>query len=294
MSTKKPAIFFDRDNTLILNNGYLGEPEKVRLIRGAAEAVARGRELGFIIVTVSNQSGVAKGLFTEEAVVAVNEKMDQLLQAENPNAKIDRHEFCPFHPEAKLEEYRKDSELRKPKPGMILRAAEELDIDLSASWVIGDAARDIESGHAAGCRTILIENLSLTASPAALLQSTVEPDETVSTLAEALDVIEAVVGTETLHQASVHTSVRPALPPSEIARLESLAQQILDQVRRRNEHVPAFSLGKMLAGITQILAIAMAVASYFFRPAGEPYLPLLVAIFLQALTASLLLMGRER
>ena len=164
---KQPAIFFDRDNTIIVSDGYLGDPDKVQLIYGVADAIARARSLGFVIVTISNQSGVARGLFTEEAVMAVDEKMDRLLQAENPRAKIDLHEFCPFHPEAVVEKYRKDSELRKPLPGMILKAAEALDLDLSASWVIGDAARDIEAGHAAGCRTILINDPSLPASPAA-------------------------------------------------------------------------------------------------------------------------------
>jgi hypothetical protein len=79
-----------------------------------------------------------------------------------------------------------------------------------------------------------------------------------------------------------------------MVRLEHLLQQVLDQVRRRNEHVPEFSLGKMLAGITQILAIALAVASYFYKPTGEPLMPILVAIFLQAMTVALLMMGRER
>ena len=118
---KKPAIFFDRDNTLIVSDGYLGDPGQVRLIVGAAAAVARARALGFAVVTISNQSGVARGLFSEEAVAAVNAKLDQLLRRQNPQAKIDRHEFCPFHPEATIEKYRQDSELRKPKPGMILR-----------------------------------------------------------------------------------------------------------------------------------------------------------------------------
>jgi D,D-heptose 1,7-bisphosphate phosphatase len=290
---KQPAIFFDRDNTLIVNDGHLGDPAKVQLIEGAADAVARARGLGFRVVTISNQSGVARGLFSEEAVVAINEKMEQLLADENPRAKIDRNEFCPFHPEAVVEQYRKDSELRKPRPGMILRAAESLDLDLSASWVIGDAPRDIEAGHAAGCRTILINDLSLPTSQAALEATVVEPDETVANVAEAMDVIEALVGTESLHQHSVQAN-RPAVANADLVRLEHLLQQILDQVRRRNEHVPEFSLGKMLAGVTQILAIAMAVASYFYRPTGEPLMPILIAIFLQALTVSLLLMGRER
>ncbi|MGD0387848.1 MAG: HAD-IIIA family hydrolase [Tepidisphaeraceae bacterium] len=290
---KKPAIFFDRDNTLIVSDGYLGDPAQVRLIAGAADAVARARAMGFAVVTISNQSGVARGLFGEEAVAAVNEKLEQLLSRESARAKIDRHEFCPFHPEAVVERYRKDSELRKPRPGMILRAAEAMDLDLSASWVLGDSPRDIEAGHAAGCRTILVSDLSLSASPAAQQPGNVEPDETVSNLGEAMDIVEAVVGTESLHQHSVQPD-RSAAQVSELTKIEHLAQAILDQVRRQNEHVPEFSLGKMLAGITQILAIALAVGSYFYKPPSEPLMPILVAIFLQALTISLLLMGRER
>jgi D-glycero-D-manno-heptose 1,7-bisphosphate phosphatase len=289
---KKPAIFFDRDNTLIANDGHLGDPGQVRLIPGAAAAITKARALGFAVVSFSNQSGVARGLFNEDAVRAVNEKMQELLTRENRDAKIDRNEFCPFHPEAVVEKYKQESELRKPKPGMILLAAEEMELDLSASWVIGDAPRDIDAGHAAGCRTILIEDHSLSRSPAADIAGTAEPDEIVSTLAEAMDIIEAVVGTESLHQHSVQAN-RPA-QVSELTRLETLTQQILDQVRRQHEHLPPFSLGKMLGGVTQILAIAVAVASYFFRPAGEPTTLILVAIFLQCLTISLLIMGREK
>jgi hypothetical protein len=96
-----------------------------------------------------------------------------------------------------------------------------------------------------------------------------------------------------LHQHSVQAD-RTAAEVGELTKIEHLAQEILDQVRRKNEHEPEFSLGRMLAGITQILAIALAVGSYFYKPAGEPLMPILVAIFLQALTISLLLMGRDR
>src|SRR5689334_19901354 len=123
---KRPAIFFDRDNTLIVSDGYLGDPDKVVLMDGAADAVARARSLGFATVICSNQSGVARGMFDEEAVNRVNRKIDQLLQMANRAAVIDRHEFCPFHPEASVDKYRQDSESRKPKPGMILAAADKL------------------------------------------------------------------------------------------------------------------------------------------------------------------------
>src|SRR5438105_3537920 len=133
---KRPAIFFDRDNTLIANDGYLGDPAGVVLIEGAAEAVAKLRSYGFAVVTFSNQSGVARGMFTEDAVRAVNARMDELLREKNPDAVIDAHEFCPYHPNATVEAYRQESDLRKPKPGMIMQAAQRLDVDLSRSWVV--------------------------------------------------------------------------------------------------------------------------------------------------------------
>ncbi|MGA3067583.1 MAG: HAD family hydrolase [Tepidisphaeraceae bacterium] len=185
------AIFFDRDNTLIVSDGYLGDPDEVELVPGAAAAVARARRLGFATVTVSNQSGVARGMFSEEDVSAVNRRMDQLLQREEPQAIFDRHEFCPFHPQATVERYRQESDLRKPKPGMIRRAALEMGLDLTGSWVIGDAPRDIEAGRAAGCRTILIVNPSLAPSPAASQAGAAAPDATVANLTQALDVITA-------------------------------------------------------------------------------------------------------
>ena len=95
---KRPAVFFDRDNTLIVSDGYLGDPSKVVLVEGAADAVARVRGLGFATVVFSNQSGVARGMFGEDSVHAVNARMDELLMDNNPAAVVDRHEFCPFHP----------------------------------------------------------------------------------------------------------------------------------------------------------------------------------------------------
>src|ERR1051326_7208394 len=162
---KRPAIFFDRDNTLMANDDYLGDASKVTLIPGAANAVARARALGFATVIFSNQSGVARGMFDEDAVGQVNARLEELLKAENPAAIIDRHEFCPFHPDGTVETYSQESPLRKPLPGMIHHAAEAMALDLSKSWVIGDASRDIEAGHAAGCRPILVRDPSLSLSP---------------------------------------------------------------------------------------------------------------------------------
>src|SRR5947207_14656847 len=100
MSLKRPAIFFDRDNTLIVSDGYLSDPAKVVLVEGAAEAVAKARQLGFVTVVISNQSGVAKGMFGEAAVWAVNTRLNDLLKAAKSTATIAMHESRPSHPEA--------------------------------------------------------------------------------------------------------------------------------------------------------------------------------------------------
>lgn len=187
---KRPAVFFDRDNTLIVSDGYLGDPNGVVLMDGAPDAIAKVRQYGFKVVTVSNQSGVARGMFDEAAVQRVNTRMDELLKVANPRAVIERHEYCPYHPEAPLEQYRQDSPLRKPKAGMLLQAADQLNLDLSKSWLVGDAPRDVEAGKAAGCRTILFTPPGVAASPAAAeAAGDVEPDFRVSSLKEAVEII---------------------------------------------------------------------------------------------------------
>jgi len=186
---RRPAVFFDRDNTLIIGNDYLGDPAKVSLVLGAGGAVARCRSLGFAVVVVSNQSGVARGMFSEDDVRRVNQRMDEMLIEHNAAAVIDRHEYCPFHPQGTVDAYKQDSFLRKPKPGMILAAAEAMALDLARSWVVGDAPRDVAAGKAAGCRTILIIDPSLAPSPAALEQSAVKAEFTVGSLVEAVEVI---------------------------------------------------------------------------------------------------------
>jgi D-glycero-D-manno-heptose 1,7-bisphosphate phosphatase len=186
---KRPAVFFDRDNTLIVSDGYLGDPAQVMLVDGAADAVAKARQYGFKVFTISNQSGVARGLFTEDAVRAVNARMDEMLQRANGSALIQGHEYCPHHPDATVESYRLDCEDRKPRPGMLKRLAQKYNLDLYRSWVVGDAPRDIEAGKAAGCRTILFHDPNLPASPSASEASAVTPDYTVSSLREAVNII---------------------------------------------------------------------------------------------------------
>ena len=184
-----PAVFFDRDNTLIVSDGYLGDAAKVVLIDGAADAIARLRQAGYAIVVVSNQSGIARGLFDEPAARAVNARLCELLLQENPEAKIDQQEYCPHHPQAPLAAYRVDCDCRKPRPGMLLKAAQELHLDLGNSYLVGDAPRDMEAGKAAGCRTVLFVDPALPASMATLEKQTVKADFEVKSLREAAEVI---------------------------------------------------------------------------------------------------------
>lgn len=298
------AIFFDRDNTLIACDDYLGDPEQVKLIDGAADAIARSRSLGFAIVVFSNQSGVARGMFGEDDVRAVNERLDQLLIAQNAQAIIDRHEYCPFHPEATVETYRQDSDRRKPGAGMIHSAADALVLDLPNSWVIGDAPRDIEAGVAAGCHTILFRDASLPRSPAADAPIRVKPDHTVNSLAQAIDVIE---GDDDEHTPFVQmpaptpvaqpreNSDPSVSSPTKSSKIETLAEQILYELRRHKElpHTD-FSVAKLVAGISQVISIAMVFLAYLNRNETTTFAALLLfAVWVQCFTIALLIMGRQ-
>jgi D-glycero-D-manno-heptose 1,7-bisphosphate phosphatase len=294
----RPAVFFDRDNTLIVGNEYLGNPEEVKLVDGAPAAVARVRDLGYATVVVSNQSGVARGYFTEDAVRAVNARIDELLLRADVRAVIDLHEYCPYHPDGTVEAYRRDSDLRKPRPGMLIKASETLDLDLKRSWMVGDAPRDIEAGAAVGCRTILIIDRTLAPSPAAAEQQRARPDFTVASLREAVAVIERHTHSTTEPGTLAPTTREPLAGPSRASddpQLKQVLQQLLVELRRRHEGpVGDFSVTKLLAGVAQILALAGLFLAYLNRRDHSAMVGLmLLSIFLQTLTIALLLMGRR-
>ncbi|MCC5830778.1 MAG: HAD-IIIA family hydrolase [Phycisphaeraceae bacterium] len=150
------AIFLDRDNTIIQAMADRSDPEQVSLIKGAASAIASLRGLGYRIIVITNQGGVARGELTEEDVEKVNQRIDELVR-QTSNTRIDRFYYCPYDPKGKVERYRKDHPWRKPQPGMILHAANDFKVDLKQSWTVGDSLHDIEAGIAAGTRTILIQ-----------------------------------------------------------------------------------------------------------------------------------------
>jgi D-glycero-D-manno-heptose 1,7-bisphosphate phosphatase len=149
---KTPAVFFDRDGTINIDPGYLGDPELVKLFPNVPQSISKLRNIfGFKIVVVSNQSGISRGLISSKDVNNVNLKINELLKPEN--ALIDAFYFCPYHPQFSPAE---KCSCRKPSPEMILTAAKDLNIDLSKSYMVGDKASDIISGYNAGVKTVLI------------------------------------------------------------------------------------------------------------------------------------------
>ena len=150
------AIFVDKDGTLVEDIPYNVDPGMIRLTHRVIEGLKKLRKQGFMIIVVSNQSGIARGYFKTIALEKVEMKIQKMMRPSE--VRIDAFYFCPHHPEGVVDEYAIDCECRKPKPGMLLKAAEKHNIDLSRSWMIGDILNDIEAGNAAGCKSILIDN----------------------------------------------------------------------------------------------------------------------------------------
>lgn len=139
------AVFIDKDGTLVRNVPYNVEPERIALAPNAVEAIGELAGRGYRIIVVSNQPGAALGLFPEEALRAVAQKLQELLPF------LDAFYYCPHAPQM-------GCGCRKPAPGMLERAARERGVELSASWMVGDILDDVEAGRRAGCRTILLDN----------------------------------------------------------------------------------------------------------------------------------------
>jgi len=154
--TATAAIFLDKDGTLIDDVPYNVDPRQIRLAPGATEGVSLLAEAGYALVVVSNQSGVARGLFPENAIEAVERRIRELLAA--LQVPLAGFYYCPHHPQGKIARYAIECSCRKPAPGMIHDAALELGLDLTNSWVVGDILDDVEAGHRAGCRAVLIDN----------------------------------------------------------------------------------------------------------------------------------------
>ncbi|MCW8850408.1 MAG: HAD family hydrolase [Melioribacteraceae bacterium] len=148
------AIFLDRDGTINIDTGYIGNPNLIELYSGVVEGIKLLKDkYGFLIVVISNQSGITRGLITHEDVDKVNKRINEIL--ESGNTKIDAFYYCPYHPEFDSKE---KCNCRKPSPKLVFDAAEELDVELKKSFFIGDKISDSECGINAGMCSILVTN----------------------------------------------------------------------------------------------------------------------------------------
>jgi D-glycero-D-manno-heptose 1,7-bisphosphate phosphatase len=150
------AVFLDKDGTLVENVPYNVDPKQIRLVPGAIEGLKLLHAAGYKLIVVSNQSGVARGLFKESALAQVEEHLMSVLK--EAGIPLSGFYYCPHHPDGRVRDYTINCMCRKPRPGMLFTAAREHQINLASSWIIGDILDDIEAGRRADCSTILIDN----------------------------------------------------------------------------------------------------------------------------------------
>ena len=150
---RRPAVFFDRDGTLIVDPGYVYRVEDLVFVPGAVAAIKRLNDLGYYVFIATNQSGIARGYFTETDVQALHAELQRRLRG--AGAHVDDIRYCPDHPDGTVERYRRNSDWRKPQPGMLLDLMRCWPVDRDASLAVGDRDTDVAAGEAAGLRSLL-------------------------------------------------------------------------------------------------------------------------------------------
>jgi len=276
------AILLDRDDTLIEDPGYINHPDQVKLLDGVPEALVEMRAIGYKLVVVSNQSGVARGIVTEQVLAEIHDRLKALLAEKG--AYLDAIYYCPCHPEGIVPKYRKESNWRKPATGMLLAAAKDMGLDLTKCWVIGNSDRDIEAGAKVSCKTILLDSQVHDKN---IAHSSARPDYLAVNLKEAVNIIKkyhrspetpaqqvadnspaAVAAPLPQEKIEQNTTARPAAvseQPTSINKSEQLLTAILDQLRssRREDLFGEFSWLRFLAGVFQgIVPLCLLVSIY--------------------------------
>lgn len=173
------AVFLDRDGTINEEVDYICRPNQLKILEGSALAIRSLNQKNLKVVVITNQAGIAYGYYTEEDLTHIHQEL--IRQLNSYKAKVDAIYYCPHHPEGTLEQYRVRCTCRKPEPGLFLKAAQELGIDLKASYVVGDKMSDIQAGKRLGCFTILVETgfgkrELAKGAPAGLMPDVVVPD----------------------------------------------------------------------------------------------------------------------
>ena len=248
------CIFLDRDNTIMEDPGYLSDPGAVHLLPGADLALHSLAAAGYKLVVVTNQSAVARGLLSEESLERIHNELRR--QLNDRGVHLDAIYYCPYHPEGTIEEYARESEDRKPNPGMLLRAAGEHNIDLVNSWMIGDSPRDVEAGQRAGCKTIRVRTKG-----ADDQHEDSQADYTVRNLVDAARVVlnesaEGAVSATGESAAPAGPSARPAMAVDDMTDsqvLREMLRHLRELVAGRGES--EFSINRLVAAVFQILAL---------------------------------------
>lgn len=228
------AVFLDRDDTLIEDPGYISDPSQVVLLAGVADALIGLKKMGYKTIVVSNQSGVARGIVTEEVLKQIHTRLKGLLSRQG--AYIDAIYYCPFHPDGNIAKYRKESEMRKPNPGMLLKAAEDMDIDLENSWMVGDSYRDIAAGKKVGCRTILINS---SVKPAVKTIEDPDPDNKAVNIVEAANIIK-------MFERQSHITVEAVRAQTDAGLRDEPVEVITPKPEKETEEEPAESQNEVL------------------------------------------------
>jgi histidinol-phosphate phosphatase family protein len=153
-SSPRSGILLDRDGTIIVDHGYVGSVQRVEMIEGAPQAIAQFNKANVPVAVVTNQSGVARGLYGIEDVIQVHQHIEKLLA--DHGAYVDLFVFCPYHPEGVIEAFARTSEDRKPGPGMAKAARDALNLNLTTSWVVGDRPEDLGLAEAIGASAVFL------------------------------------------------------------------------------------------------------------------------------------------
>jgi len=295
------AVFLDRDRTLMEDPGYLADAEAVKLLPGVELAIKSLSQAGYKIVVVTNQSGIARGLLTEENLKAIHAELRR--QLAESGAHLDAIYFCPYHPEGTVEPYAVESDLRKPKPGMLLKAAEDMEIDLADSWMVGDGARDVEAGQRAGCRTVRVRGPRPQTPAAGQAQDEKEdarPDFTVRNLTDAARVILRESGRRQAPagRAPAKAAARPD-EQGETMEDSKVRQEILRYVRQMvvDRHVDEFSYTKLLGAVAQMLALATLLMTFVRMLQNEVQAAMLwalISVVLQVMALTFFMIHRPR
>ena len=291
------AVFLDRDNTLIVNDGDLGDPSRVRLLDGVGTGLKALSDAGYRLVVVTNQAGVARGAMSEADVVAVHRRIGNLVEQDTtvPNL-IERFYFCPYHPEATADAYRRDHPWRKPQPGMLLQAARDLEIDLASSWMIGDQPRDIAAGQSAGCRTVLLGS-----DGGSIVE--VAPTVAVERFSEAVRYIlsrtppeqRKVVASDATTAPGAAARPAAAGTDPDIERLHRSIVELTDELRSDRVRRAEFTLLRLGAVIAQLLVLLLLLLGLLQLQNTEAFLKWMAgAVLLQLATITMLVVDGNR